>query len=523
MKTRYESAGFMIDCDLFCITSNGISHSVRAKTFSLLRAFLEQPREILSKEYLLKTIWDDVAVDEQVIFQSVRELRLLFNNANIIQTHPRKGYAWMCDVEKTDIPPGALNQTPNPAPDKTIFSTYIAARNAVFKYKWQCLLLSAATLLLVALSTYLLPANNKLWPGGNLATTEPVALDGSIIVLPMQSNIQSLDHSWVYLGAMDQLIALLSSGEHSVRPTEIVLELMHQAQLPQAFDSDDTENMFKVTNAGLIVETRLSGNIEEYHLLYKLHFAHYVRQGAVFGKTVPSVIAQVADIIGQYTGQQINHTRTDNESDFRNELMARAFSLFDQGDYRSAEQLFASVFTLEPHNLIAARKLAEIRVYNNNFALAKHTLEQALVIAEQQKPLELARMYYWLAIIDLRQGQQESALALLTQADELAKTQKDWLYRAYIAEASGIIYSHLQNYASSIQAFNEALHHYGSEHCPIGRSRNQLHLAEILLKQGKTQEAQAHFQAASDLFKTYQLSSVAPYYKAVATQLNMGE
>ncbi|OUS18629.1 hypothetical protein A9Q97_00715, partial [Rhodospirillales bacterium 47_12_T64] len=54
----------------------------------------------------LSTVWDDVTVGEQVLFQTIRELRNLFSGLDVIKTHPRKGYAWVINVEKE-----ALNDT----------------------------------------------------------------------------------------------------------------------------------------------------------------------------------------------------------------------------------------------------------------------------------------------------------------------------------------------------------------------------------------------------------------------------
>ena len=75
---------------------------VRPKTFSLLLVFLQNPSLVLQKEFLLNQVWDDVCVEEQVLVQSIRELRQLFAPLVVIQTYPRKGYAWVFPVEKVD-------------------------------------------------------------------------------------------------------------------------------------------------------------------------------------------------------------------------------------------------------------------------------------------------------------------------------------------------------------------------------------------------------------------------------------
>ena len=79
---------------------NGVVTKIRPKTFALLMLFLQHPFKVLSKQMLLDTIWDDVEVSEQVLFQTIRELRQFFVDVEVIKTHPRKGYAWIADVEE---------------------------------------------------------------------------------------------------------------------------------------------------------------------------------------------------------------------------------------------------------------------------------------------------------------------------------------------------------------------------------------------------------------------------------------
>ena len=76
--------------------------------------------------------------------------------------------------------------------------------------------------------------------------------------MPVKSTIASRDHRWVYLGAMDQMIALIAPNEHlAVRDTEVVLDLMHQAGLSRDYSSEKVHQLFNVTGAALVV----AGNV----------------------------------------------------------------------------------------------------------------------------------------------------------------------------------------------------------------------------------------------------------------------
>jgi len=95
----YISEGFRIHPHRQAIERDGEFISVRPKTFALLLSLIEHPQELLTKKYLLEKIWDDVTVEQAVLVQSIRELRQLFNSNEVIQTYPRKGYAWSADVQ----------------------------------------------------------------------------------------------------------------------------------------------------------------------------------------------------------------------------------------------------------------------------------------------------------------------------------------------------------------------------------------------------------------------------------------
>jgi DNA-binding winged helix-turn-helix (wHTH) protein len=92
LSLRYRSGEFIIHPKRHLIESDGQQTQVRSKVFMLMLLLLEHRDEVLSKEFLLATIWDDVEVDEQVLFQSIREIRILFSDYIVIKTHPRKGY-----------------------------------------------------------------------------------------------------------------------------------------------------------------------------------------------------------------------------------------------------------------------------------------------------------------------------------------------------------------------------------------------------------------------------------------------
>ena len=69
------------------------------------------PEGLLVNSTFLKTVWADSVVAEQVVFQSINELRQIFTNQEVIKTIPKQGYVWLPDVSTIyDL----MNQTIKP-------------------------------------------------------------------------------------------------------------------------------------------------------------------------------------------------------------------------------------------------------------------------------------------------------------------------------------------------------------------------------------------------------------------------
>ena len=72
---------------------------LRPKTFGVLQYLVQRPGELVSKEALLDAVWGDVAVTEDVVRLSIRELRLALGDERatprFIETVMRRGYRFI--------------------------------------------------------------------------------------------------------------------------------------------------------------------------------------------------------------------------------------------------------------------------------------------------------------------------------------------------------------------------------------------------------------------------------------------
>lgn len=497
MNFIYQSQGFIIYPQRQVIVRDTEEIQVRPKTFALLLLLLEKPGEVLSKSYLLDSIWDDVKVEEQVLVQSIRELRQLFGSADIIQTYPRKGYAWAADVEKREqckATPVALAATTPAA------STLFSARKKIY----------ALASLVLALGLIL----SALLYQTKIRTTDP--LTEVVVVLPVKTQLPGNDFNWVPLGVMDQIIhSLISNKKVQVAPLEYVFQIMQYAHLPRVYESDETPRLFEVSGATLIVETQLSGVIENYRMDYKLRTKNDVKRGVIFAKDLNQLLYKLGETVANQTGQKIHNAEKNAQAAFHNELMARGVEKLDQEDFEAAQDLFKSLIELDPENLYAHEQLIRALLRLNNFENAKREIANSLLLADKTDMQSAARLYFYRAIAQRGEKDIASALSSLDKADQLATESNTVLIQAQSAEIRAEIQKNAGDFEHAEASYEQALKFNGVIRCSIGMSSTHLKLAQLLSQQGKADKAYDHYTQAKQLIETHQLDDMRAYLESV--------
>lgn len=526
MSFIYISDGFIIYPHRHLIERDSQSIQVRPKTFALLLMLLERPHEVLSKRDLLETIWDDVNVEEPVLVQSIREIRQLFGNPNIIQTHPRKGYAWAADVQKQSVQEHSAQQNSNTTDvtdsakkanvslqSQTSHTPHLLRRKSTY---W--IAFSIITVISVAIffSVFMKPPHFFQWTH---TATQPQT--DVVIVLPVKNKIPDSDHDWVYLGAMDQLIGSLTSTKSvQVMESQYVLNLMQHAEMPKDYSTDDVARVFGVSGATLAVESQLSGSVEEYRLEYKLHFKNDIKRGVILEKNLPDALHKLCVVIAGYTGQSFNNT-VNSQNAFTNELMARALEKFDVGDYDLARSFLTSLKQLEPDNIVARELLIQSLVRADQLDPAIEEINATIQLAKNLHTQEHASLHTALAIVNIRQGRPNDALKQLDEASKLAIQNNDVLYQAYSAQIRGSILQQSGDFALAQKSFEDALKYHNIIRCPVGIALTNLDLAKLFAAQGKTDLANTYFAEAKhwvEDHKLHQLTANLNSFTPNATQ-----
>ncbi len=94
--------------------------ALRPKTFALLAYLAERPGRLVTKNELLRAIWPDTVVGEEVLTTSIKELRRILGDdarqPHVIQTEHRRGYRFIAAVHVA----GAGDRDPANASPKTV-------------------------------------------------------------------------------------------------------------------------------------------------------------------------------------------------------------------------------------------------------------------------------------------------------------------------------------------------------------------------------------------------------------------
>ena len=95
--------------DLNTISSNGTSTHLEPKAMAVLVRLAESPGETLSKEQLIRAVWPDAFVGDDVLSRSIYELRKAFGDdpgePRVIQTIAKRGYRLIAPVRQPVIAP----------------------------------------------------------------------------------------------------------------------------------------------------------------------------------------------------------------------------------------------------------------------------------------------------------------------------------------------------------------------------------------------------------------------------------
>ena len=102
MDLDFRMGAWLVQPSLDAITRNGATVHLEPKVMEVLVCLAQHPGEPIPKEKLLKTVWPNTFVTDDVLTRSISELRRAFEDdareSKVIQTIPKRGYRLLAPV-----------------------------------------------------------------------------------------------------------------------------------------------------------------------------------------------------------------------------------------------------------------------------------------------------------------------------------------------------------------------------------------------------------------------------------------
>src|ERR1700749_2647918 len=96
---------YVLDLERGCLLLDDSEMVLRPKTFAVLRFLVENSGRLVPKEDLFAAVWPNIAVTDDVLVQSIGELRraLADDGQRLIKTIPRRGYRFESAVTAASL------------------------------------------------------------------------------------------------------------------------------------------------------------------------------------------------------------------------------------------------------------------------------------------------------------------------------------------------------------------------------------------------------------------------------------
>lgn len=469
---RYILDDIKLDLISGLIFKNGKKITIRAKTLLVLKFLIENKHQIVSKKALLAQVWSDVVVQEQVLVQSIKEIRDLLG-ADVIKTYPRQGYQWTAQLQKTksNLP-------------------------AFFKLKWPVVLLMTLCLLL---SLYIIT---------NETPNKSKAL--SIAILPINNEMPDLIHDWVPLQGMDYLNQNITS--------KTTLNVINNYDLLDAIGNSNDFSNQKVedkihlirrnTGAELIVSTRLMGYPHDFQLHYIIYSSHNVERGVEFADSVNETFDKLTKQIALRYSQFDAQAKLSYTSDFSNEAFVSGIEHYLQREYEKAKPFFSTALSSNPNLLAARRYLAASYANTGDLKKGESLLKSNILFAQNKgdsrEEIRDNLMIGYLLINWRNENTDEhknlkNAKHYIENARRLAEHHQDKLFIAYTHHELGKIYRLNKQYVQAIKFLNSALDYHQSFEGSYGQTTALIELALVSHELNDEKSSEDYFSQAMDI------------------------
>jgi TolB-like protein/DNA-binding winged helix-turn-helix (wHTH) protein len=194
-NTRVYRLGTVeIDLASKCIRRNGVDEYVRPKTLDVLAMLIEQRNRAVTKEELIGTVWKDTVVTDDVLVQSIGEIRKLLGDdarsPQFIKTLAKIGYRWVGPAEEFEPEPRLTQELPTRLTPRSRRSRWL---------RWKIAAVAGAMIVV---------SGSVIHYGFAVTPDRP-----SIAVLPFANLTGNADYEYLSDGLTDEITnSLISTG-----------------------------------------------------------------------------------------------------------------------------------------------------------------------------------------------------------------------------------------------------------------------------------------------------------------------
>ena len=372
MNGNFRVGPWLVEPSLNTVSCNGTAVRLEQKQVEVLVCLAQHPGELVPKDRLLRTVWPDTFVGDDVLIRSISELRRVFEDdpkdARYIQTIPKRGYRLVAPVQPVNGHTSTKTEHPaGPSP---------AARTADKKWTIR-LAVIAAVVVGCGLTLALNVAGSRDRVFGN-----QVPVIKSLAVLPLQNLSGDPSQEYFVDGMTEELITEVSriSGLRVISRTSIMTYKNSKKSLPQ---------IARELGVDAIVEDSVIRSGDRVRITAQLIYAPKDTNlwAEAYNRDVRDVLALQASVASE-VAKQVNSQVTPHELDGRSQphpVNLAALDAYLKGEYHEQQYGFGGT---PEERYTAAEYFRQATQIDSSFARAWVGLANAYIINVGPSPKE---------------------------------------------------------------------------------------------------------------------------------------
>jgi len=500
-------------CEIHSLTGeiflNDKTIVLRPKTFQLFLLLASKPESVFSKAEILASVWQGSVVEDQVIFQSINEIRKQFSNPDVIITYPRRGYSIgiaASIVERLEV-------------NKTTDNKSLSLMSFTKHYKT---LLIASLIFMAIVVSYFVATNGLISPQtmskANDSAEQRTLDHKGILVLPL--NVRALPESqqWLRYGAMEGIIKkILPNKAVTIFHLEDVIEILNRIPVGHR---NNINNIFSLSGTSYVLETSVSGTPGELNFVYTIYSRTGKNTQTINVINYESALSEIVNSLEKALDENLVYDAGEFDKQLQNDLISKAVQFLEVDDYASALTFINGAVINDPNNMTALYFLIKTKLSLNEIQDALTASSKALaLIANGSDDQYKSRLLYFKGMALLSMGQLATAEQNMLAANTLARQKKDWLYYAYSQSMMGKIRQIQQRYDNAYDLFSSALEYQELLNCPLGIIQGHVDFAEYYLSRGERSLAEQSFGKANALMNEKKLIKARPLLKELQDRM----